>query len=127
MVSAFPKFRCQLCAVLDVVAEHGVQFRRCLLVEDESVRLVVVTEAAAVQVGGADGAEQVVDHHYFRMVESSVVHINCCPPFHQLMQLVKCGIRRERDVGGGRNHNCYVHSPVDCPVERFLIEEVGTK
>ena len=39
--------------MLDVVAEHGVQFRRCLLVEDESVRLVVVTEAAAVQVGGA--------------------------------------------------------------------------
>ena len=50
----FQKFRCQLCAVLDVVAEHGVQFRRCLLVEDESVRLVVVTEAAAVQVGGAE-------------------------------------------------------------------------
>ena len=61
--------------MLYIVPEHFVQFPCDFLVKDESIRFVVVPEAAAVQVGGAYCAKNVIDHHYFRMMEAAIIHI----------------------------------------------------
>ena len=75
--------------MLYIVPKHFVQFACNFLVKDESVRLVVVPEAAAVQVCGAYRAENIVDHHDFGMVETAIVHIDSGPPFHQFVKFVE--------------------------------------
>ena len=107
-----------------IVPKHFVQFACNFLVKDESVRLVVVPEAAAVQVCGAYRAENIVDHHDFGMVETAIVHIDGGPPFHQFVKFVEGGVRSKRDVGGRRNHNRDIHTSFD---GALLMEDVGTK
>ena len=75
--------------MLYIVLKHFVQFACNFLVEDESVRLVVVSEAAAVQVCGAYRAENIVDHHDFGMMETGIVHIDGGSPFRQFVKFVE--------------------------------------
>lgn len=72
-----------------IVPKHFVQFACNFLVKDESVRLVVVPEAAAVQVCGAYRAENIVDHHDFGMVETAIVHIDGGPPFSSVCEVCR--------------------------------------
>ena len=97
--------------MLYIVPEHFVQFPCDFLVKDESIRFVVVPEAAAVQVGGAYCAKNVIDHHYFRMMEAAIIHIYSGSSLHQFMEFVEGGIRCKRDVRWSA----------------LLMEEVGTK
>ena len=97
--------------------ENVIQLLRNVLVEDERIRFVIISQAAAVQVGCTHGTEQVVHHHDFRVMKSAVVQIDHCPFFHQFLYGIERSIRCERDVGFGRNHNFHFRPPVQSPFE----------
>ena len=95
-----PLFR-QAGAVEAIPSEDGVEPTRGARVEDESVCLVVVAQAAAVQVGRANGAVFVVHGHHLGVVEASVEQVDVCPSLHQFVGEVEGRVGRERHIADG--------------------------
>ena len=74
---------------MHVPFEHGIQLIGGLGVEDESVCLVVIAQAAAVEIGSTHRAESAVYHHYLGMVEAAVEEIYLGSFLHQLVCYVE--------------------------------------
>ena len=51
------------------------------------IHILIIAQAAAVQVGSANCTEQIIHHHYFRVMKSTVIHIDSSSSFHQFVQL----------------------------------------
>ena len=79
--TAHPYFPCQRRGRELVVLKHTDQLVGHIPVEHERIHLIIVAQTAAVQVGGTQRAEDIVDHHNLGMMESAVVQIDPCPPF----------------------------------------------
>ena len=75
--------------------------------KDEGISLVVVAEAAAVEVGRTYRAVDAVNHHDFGVVESVIEEVDFRSSFHQLVGNVERGLGSKGNVALGRNHNLY--------------------
>ena len=119
----------QSCAVEAVAVEECVEAVRGLRVEDESVRLIVVAQAAAVQVSRAHGAEGVVHGHHLGVVETTVEEVNLSAAAGQLMGEVEGGVGCEGDVADGGYHDFHLYAApegvLQCAADGACGHEVG--
>ena len=110
----FPHLRRKQRAVLAVVVEEPVEGSGGARGKDKSIGLVVVAQAAAVQVGSAYGAVAVVYGHHFGMVEASVEEVDACAALHQLMYVIECGFGSKGHITDTGNHDFHLYASFQC-------------
>ena len=81
-----------------VSVEDVVELACGVRIDDDSVLLVVPTEAAGVEIGAADGAEAAVDHDDFGVVEARLVKPHIHSALHQLVYIIENAVRSERNL-----------------------------
>lgn len=78
---------------LFLVVKQVVKFFCGVPVDDDSILLVVPTEASGVQIGAANGAETPVYHYYLSMMKSRLEQPYIHSFLHQFMDIIEHAVR----------------------------------
>ena len=96
--------------LLHILHEPVLQLMGGDRVLDEGIDLVVVAQAAGIEVRTAYGTELPIDHHDFRMVESRPVTPDMGTTFRQFLHVVDHDIGHQRDIVFRRDEDIHLHS-----------------
>ena len=77
-----PPFFRQAGAVEAIVAEEGVELTGGAGIEDESIGLIIVAQASAIQVSCPHSAVGIVHGHDFGVMKAAIEEVDVCPVLH---------------------------------------------